>query len=457
MRTWWHRLHRVTRDERGLSLVEVLVAMLIFAMVSAGLAYSMIGTLNLTREARVRVVAANLAAEEIDLARDTADLFALLDETRSVTLNGDVFRVQRSTQWVSDPAADFSCGSGGGTLRYKRVNVTVTWGGMRASALPVRSDTVLNPDDHINDPTKGTILVSVLRADGTGNQNVTITASPTTGSVINSTDAQGCTYVLRVPPGTYDIRAQRTGHVSDAQVVAPMQTVSVTPGTTASVGFQLDQAATFNATLAPGAPVGTKVPTGTPVPVSVVSTYGIATPASVGGGGTLAPRYSLHPFTSGYQPFAGSCLSSDPRAWPEVVEAGTTFRADLPEPVAAAPGGTVTMPVAMGLVQITGGGSGTYLRAESMSPATTEPPTPGCVSIVSYTYGNVVPAAAATVVIALPYGTWRLLQGNSTSQTNVVSGTRITPLLLPAPSVPQRITTTAAGVITVDPRMAVTP
>ncbi|MFS0704169.1 prepilin-type N-terminal cleavage/methylation domain-containing protein [Cellulomonas sp. 179-A 9B4 NHS] len=463
MRTWWHRLHRVARDDAGLTLAEILVAMLIFAMVSTGLAYSMIGTLNLTRESRVRVVAANLAAEEIDLARDTDDLFDLLNETRSVTINNDVFRVERRTQWVSDPAADFSCGSsaGGGTLRYKRVNVTVTWGGMRAGAQPVRSDTVLNPDDHINDPTKGTILVSVLRADGTGNPNVTITATPSTGSVVSPTDAQGCTYILRVDPGTYTIKAQRTGHVSDAQLSAPAQTVSVTPGTTASVGFQMDQAATFNSVLAPGAPAGTRVPSSGAMPVSVVSTYGNATPTPVAGGGTLTPRFSLHPFTSGYQPFAGSCLGSDPRNWPDVVEGATTFRAALPDAVAAEPGGTVTMNVPMGLVQVTGGGSGTYLRAESMTPIETEPPTPGCETTVSYAFGNVLPSSGgSSVVIALPYGTWRLLQGSSTSQSNVVQHNRITPVVLAPGTVPQRLTVTnvsGTGVVTVDPRMAVAP
>lgn len=463
MRTWWHRLHRVTRDDGGMSLVEVLVAMVIFAMVSVGLAYSMIGTLNLTRESRVRVVAANLAAEEIDLARDTDDLFDLLDETRSVELNGDVFQVQRRTQWVSDPAADFSCGAsaGGGTLRYKRVNVTVTWGGMRAGAKPVRSDTVLNPDDHINDPTKGTILVSVLRADGTGNGNVTITATPSVGSVISRTDAQGCTYVLRVEPGTYTITAQRTGHVSDAQLSAPAQNVTVTPGATASVGFQMDQAATFNTVLAPGAPAGTRVPSSGAMPVSVVSTYGVAQPAPVSGGGTLTPRFSLHPFTSGYQPFAGSCLASDPRSWPDLDEAGTIYRAEFPEATAAEPGGTVTMNVPMGLVHVTGGGSGTYLRAESMTPAVTDPPTPGCETVVSYAYGNVVPTSGGTgVVIALPYGTWRLLEGGSTAQNSVVAHGRVTPVPLPTESVPQRVmvdNASGTAVVTVDPRMAVTP
>lgn len=462
MRIWWHRLQRRTRDDSGLSLVEIIVAMMIFAMVSVGLAYSMIGTLNLTRESRVRVVAANLAAEEIDLARDAEDLFGLLDEDREVPLNGDVFTVQRRTQWVSDPNADFSCGASGtsGTLRYKRVNVTVTWGGMSAGAQPVRSDTVLNPDDHINDPTKGTILVSVLRADGTGNANVTITATPSTGAVISSTDAQGCTYILRVTPGTYTIKATRSGHVSDAQVAAPAQTVSVTAGATASVGFQLDQAATFNAVLAPGAPAGTRVPqASTPVPVSVVSTYGIATPTAVSGAGSTTPRFSLHPFTSGYQPFAGSCDASDPRNWPEVEEAGTTYRAELPPAVAAEPGGIVSMDVPMGLVQVTGTGAGRYVRIESVAPVAATPASPGCATTVTYGYGEILPTASGSAVIALPYGTWRVLHGGSSSQTTVLPATKLTAVVLPAPAVPQRVTVsgTTTGVVTVDPRVAVTP
>lgn len=459
MRTWWHRLHRVTRDDGGLSLAEVLVAMLIFAMVSTGLLYSMMGTLNLTREARVRVVAANLAAEEIDLSRDTDDLFDLVDLAPELrVVNGENFYVQRRTQWVSDPNADFNCGAsaGGGSLRYKRVNVLVTWDNMRAGAEPVRSDTVLNPDDHINDPTKGTILVSVLRADGTGNPNVTVSASPSVGSAITPTDTQGCTYVLRVNPGTYTISAQRTGHVSDAQLPTPSQTVMVTAGASASVGFQLDQAARFNATLAPGAPATTKV--ASTMPMSVVSTYGVATATAAAGAGSLTPAYLLHPFTSGYQPFAGSCAAADPRQWPEVVEGGVTYHGVLPEPVAAAPGDTVAMPVPMGLVQVTSGGSGSWLRAEAVAPPSATPALPGCATATSYVIGNVIPASGA-VTIALPYGSWRLYQGGtSTSITNTIGPGRIVPV---TPAVPARTTVTSgpsgSGVVTFDPRTAVTP
>ena len=445
MRTWRHRMRHVRDDDAGMGLPELLVAMFIFALVSTGLAYSLISTLSLTRDARARVVAANLAAEEIDLARDAPDLFALLDDERPVTLNGDEFTVTRTTQWVSDPGAEFTCGAGSGTgaLRYKRVNVTVTWGGMRSTAQPVRSDTILSPDDHINDPTKGTILVSVLKADGTGNAGVGVTVTPTLGAAINATDAQGCTYVLKVDPGTYTVKVTRAGHVSDTQQAAPTQSVVVATGSTASVGFQLDEAATFNATMAPGAPAGTRLPTGFSTTFS--STYGNAAVAQSNAGGTTSHTYKLHPFTSGYAPYAGTCTQADPRQWPEETIGATTYAAGLPDAVAAAPGAAVAVGVPMGLVQVTGGG-GSHLHAVSQDADCT----------VSYTFGNIVPSSASgRVTVALPYGSWRLQTSTSASgpKTWLPAGR----LVVPAPAMPERTTIAASGVVTFDPRTAVLP
>ncbi len=450
MQTWWRRMRSTDGGDAGLGLAELLVAMFIFALVSSGVAYSLIGILGLTRDARARAVAANLAAEEIDLARDSADLFALLDSERTVALNGDEFEVVRRTQWVSDPGDEFTCGAGTGTgsLRYKRVNVTVTWGGMSATAEPVRSDTLISPDDHINDPTKGTILVSVLRADGTGNQGVTVSASPTVGSVISQTDAQGCTYVLKVNPGTYTVTASRANHVSDAQATAPSQTVVVAAGATASVGFQLDQAATYSATLAPGAPAGTRTPTD--LTTTFTSTYGsVAVSPSSGQGGTTQ-AFRLHPFTTGYQAYAGTCAAADPRQWPEETVGGVTFAGTLPDAVAAAPGGSVALGVPMGVVQVSGGstsGSKTYLRAVSQSS------TPGCDSTVTYTFGSVIPASGS-ITVALPYGSWQLYQGTSGSTGTALGTSRVT---VPAPAIPTRTTISTTGVVTFDPRVEVVP
>ncbi|MBO0900374.1 prepilin-type N-terminal cleavage/methylation domain-containing protein [Cellulomonas sp. zg-ZUI222] len=443
MLTWWHRWQRARSGDAGMGLPELLVAMMIFALVSTGLAYSLISTLSLTRDARARAVAANLAAEEIDLARDAADLFAMLDETRTVHLNGDEYTVNRTTQWVSDPGAEFTCGAGtgSGSLRYKRVNVTVTWGGMRDGVNPARSDTILTPDDHINDPTKGTILVSVLRADGTGNAGVAVTASPGVGSVISPTDSQGCTYILKVNPGTYTVTVQRAEHVNDAQLAAPTQSVVVAAGSTASVGFQLDEVATFTATMAPGAPAGTRLPTSTNFRTTFTNTYGNAAVVPFGGPGGTSQTYKLHPFTSGYAPFAGTCDLADPRAWPEDTSGPVPLVGTLPDPVAAPPGGTAAMSVPMGVVRVTPGG-GRWLHATSEDP--------GCA--VTYSFGEVLTGSG--VSIALPYGSWRLQQSSSSSGTK--SNISASQIVVPAPAVPER-TTVAGSVVTFDPRTAVLP
>lgn len=435
---------RPPRDaDAGFTLVEVLWAMFLFALVSTGLLYGMMQVLSLTRDARAREVAVNLAAEEIDLARDAADLFALLDVDRDVALNGDTFHVERRTQWVSDPAADFSCGTGGGPLRYKRVNVEVTWDGMRGSGTPVRADTVLNPAQRINDPERGTIVVSVLGAAGTGMPGITVTTSPSTGSAIAATDAQGCAYVLKVVPGTYTIGVQRTGHISDTQLATPSQEVVVTAGATASVGFQMDRFATVNATIGTGSPR-----VSTAMPVTFANTYGrfAVTPAS--GAGSSAQTFRLHPFSSGYQAYAGGCTAADPTAWPQEVVAGVSYAGSPGTPVTTAPGGTVAAAVPVGQVRVQAFASDRHLRAVAVTPAAG---LPGCAEATVYTFGDVL---ASPVTIALPYGTWKLYRGGASAQTTPVTGAQVTAL---TPAVPTRTTVQPDGTIVLDPRVEVTP
>ena len=140
------RLTIAAHDDRGMSLPEVLVAMVIFAIISSGLLYTMLSVLALGRDSRAREVALNLAAEEIDISRGFADVFALQDATRSLDLNGDTFTVDRTTRWVSDPEIDLQCGSGGAPLRYNQDDVYLPDlivcrpAGLKARALVVRHD-----------------------------------------------------------------------------------------------------------------------------------------------------------------------------------------------------------------------------------------------------------------------------------------------------------------------------
>ncbi|MCL2423376.1 MAG: hypothetical protein FWD11_05705 [Micrococcales bacterium] len=159
-------VHSRRRADDGFGIAEVMVALLLFAMVSMGTLYAITSMLQITRDARNRQVAANLAAQEIDRVRAAADVLSVADNSYSSTQNGTTFHLARSSAWVPAPGDTTAgpCGTSGGPqgLRLKQIVVTVTWDGMRPTSPPVTSNTVLNPRDRLVDEKKGTILVTVV-------------------------------------------------------------------------------------------------------------------------------------------------------------------------------------------------------------------------------------------------------------------------------------------------------
>jgi len=447
-----------SRNEDGITLVEVLIAMLIFAIISTSVIYTMLSVLSVGRDSRARQVAANLAAGEIDLARDTENLFDLVSFVRSPNpvLNGDTFHVTVGAQWVTDPDLDFTCGGtaggAGAPLRYKRVNVTVTWDNMRASTDAVRADTVIDPKERINDPTKGTILVSVLNGSGTGNAAVNVTTVPSTGFVISPTDSQGCTYILKVPPGSYDVTASKSGFIDGDQNASATSHVTVLAGASVSVGFQYDLAATYTAHLATNytaLPGTVKFPTD--LKTSFWNTYGIYHRAPTTGVGTVTQTFKLHPYAAGYQAYAGECDAADPGEWPAEQISGVNWAGVRGAAVATTPGGAAGIDVPMGIVTIAGGGTGNFVKAVSQAPVSGFP---GCASTVTYTFGSILGAAPTTV--ALPYGTWALHRSSSAGTAPTLANQiGQASLSLPVLAVLERSAISSTGIITFDPRVVV--
>ncbi len=455
----------VLGGDSGLTLIEVMVSLLIFAIIAVGVAYSLASTVNLTRDARSREVAINLAAEVIDSARSVEDIFDVTGEPGdppvvSRTVGGVMYRVYREAEWVTSNNVDAQCGansgvSAGGSIEYKRVNVTVTWDGMRAGSTPVRSDTLIAPNVRINDETKGTILVSVQLASGAGAENLTVTATPsaTTGNTAQAitvpilpTDEQGCTYILRVVAGSYNVSINKTGWVDDSQNNPTTKVVSVTAGGSITAGFQYDQAATY--VLNYGAAVS-PVRKATNNMVTFVNTYGDKTFTNPAAGGT-----PLHPFSVGYQAIAGDpttpttqnngCLSPDPANWPTRASDGAVGVRSAS--ATAAPGLTVTAPVAMGMVNI-GTFSSKWITAvaEPTAPGTDDP---GCAlagsNAIKYTFGQI--SSSSNVVIALPFGSWKIYSSTS-------SGSLGSALSGPVPVSPTDVV--HSSVVTLDPRQVI--
>src|SRR3954449_10488091 len=78
-RTLSRRLSPIARTEDGLTLIEILVAMTIFGIVSVGIAAGVTASLVNVRDSRDRETALNLAASQIDLVRSVADVFTVND------------------------------------------------------------------------------------------------------------------------------------------------------------------------------------------------------------------------------------------------------------------------------------------------------------------------------------------------------------------------------------------
>jgi hypothetical protein len=454
------RFRNDLRREDGISIIEVLAATLIFLILSVGVAQATVTAIRLAGDQRHRVTALSLAASEIDLVRAMTNPFEVFTITKNTDIDGLRYTIHRTTSWVTGTGLDIPCGAGGtGNLQYKRVNVRVTWEGQLEPVAPVSTDTILAPDGRINDPERGTIIVAATRADGTGASGVSVNISPSGSGAValdaqpDPTNAEGCTYALQVTPGKYAVTLSRSSYVDSNQVSAPTTTVTVEAGKTINVPFTYDAAATFGMTFAGGVPANRA----TNFNVTYVNTYGVYRP-ELSTGATV----KLFPWSSGYRAIGGDyvapdgsgnggCPAVDPAEWAPATVSGTALAAGVAtDPVAAAPGGTATMDVPLGVVVIKDLRRDRYVTAVNVGSSTVAGQ-PTCAAHVDLTFNRISSSGSSEDrYLLLPYGTWRLYTGTSSgSKASSVSASDIVGLT--------NVVSTGMVVgnqVTVDPRAA---
>lgn len=456
-------LRRDRTFESGFTLIEVLIAMMVFGLLSVLVAYLLTSAMAITRSNRASEVAANLAAQTIDQARAATDVFSVVSGVSTTSVDGITYTVTKSAGWLTNTGSASDCGTSG-LLQNKTLNVSVSWNGMRSGAAPVQASTLLAPAGPINDPTSGTIIVHVRTAGGAGLAGVSIgvtpdsTVTPNTATTVSpappSTDVDGCSYVLKVVPGTYQVTigAAGDGRISSDQKQPIKVSVPVTAGQSSVLEKQYDTAATPTLTLAPGAPATTMFPTNLTVtyapqgdpyttPVTVRTVAGVTTTAT-----------PLFPFSSGYQAFAGTfvapgtvggspiCLSSDPAQWTVPNASGHVgLRQDPPISVAPLSVGSVPMPI------VTVTTSSKWLVA--VPAASTTAGDPGCAA-TSLRF-NFAQSAGSTATIALPYGSWSLYALSNQGDA-LTSGTLVDKSKIALPSGSPAFT--GSNTFTLDPR-----
>ncbi|ROS50399.1 carboxypeptidase-like regulatory domain-containing protein [Frigoribacterium sp. PhB24] len=422
--------------DAGLSIVEVVVALLVFAIITVGSIVAIGTTLTMSSDNRSREVATNLASQAVDVARGVSDITSVATATTTSVVNGTTFTVVRTAAFITTTGVDTTCApaasKGNGQLFYKRLQVTVTWSGMRSSTAPVRSDTILAPNSRLNDPDTGSILISVKDASGAGVPGVVVTVEPdaqstnpgtalAAGSKPAVTNDDGCAVAIKVTEGAYKVtisRADGAPYRDAEQKASPVKTgIVVGKGDSTGTSFTYDLADAYAITYASTYTGGSVV-----LPDDLKTTV-IGGPTVTGLTGPTTPAY-LFPQSTGYQMIAGdyrapgasggSCLSPDPAAWPVNAAGKKADRA----PFVAAADGKAAYPLPMGVVTIKpASGRDTVVRAVSTTALQGDP---GCQATQTYYFSISGKTSSGQVSLALPYGTWLLTSGPSvTSQSSL--------------------------------------
>ena len=396
-------LDRMRSEDEGFTLVETLVAMILFALLAGSVSGLITHTLRLTKVNSSRVAAANLAQQQIETTRQKRALdVAEAVTTQAVTLNGVTYQVRQAVTPRTDPSTPSLCTGTGtsGTVRfaYKLVTVTVTWHGM-GSTKPVREDTLLalGLGKEGIDPAAGTAAINVTDAGTppTPQSGVTGTLVPGPAGAASAqvvTGSDGCAVFSGLTPGTsYKASAGEPTHVGPAGESA----VSSTAFTVAASGVSkipLDYARRASVAAVLQGPDGLSPP----------ATLGL----SLSSPRFPVPQRVFAECTTPGQPF--NCVSGSPRTAAALfpgqygVWAGTCTdaRTVSPTQVTAVSGSTTTisLPLAGVRAQVSSGGVPVTGRTVYAIHAADS----SC-AVLSW---PMAPALAAEQGLALPPGTW---------------------------------------------------
>jgi type II secretory pathway pseudopilin PulG len=427
-----NRLRRLrARPDEGATLIEMLVALMIFGIVSTALLALLLSTASMVGTTKQRSIAVGVAATVIDETRaQGAVAVAPGRTTMTRTVGGRDYTVVRDAQFVARGATS-SCTSPG-VPSFLRVRVAVEWDGMGAIR-PVESNTLLAPRVGDVDAASGNVGVTVVDRSGAplpGVPVTLITGGSTTGSgPVQRTTADGCAFFAFIPPGTYTARLDKGGYVDVEGKAAPAKLTSVIASTTASLSFTYDRAATVSVRVNTDA--AHPAPADLPVLLHSPTAFSGPTWTRLFTGAWPLTIPGLFPDRAGYSGWAGACLASDP---------GSAAR---PAPVAAEPGGSSELVIGVAKFEIRlnrAAAPGTSVVATYAGTAVPGKPETASCSAPAPVQRHTWQSAVSTSVLggALPYGDWTFTvrEGSRTVLTPAVklkpgAGTTLVQVTLP--------------------------
>ena len=396
-------IHSDRHDDDGVSLVEVIVAISVLAVVLTGTASALISSSAATRDSRDRSVGTNIAVEQLSQLQAMPFTSLVIGRTTdTVVVDGVTYDVTSDLDYVDvESGADNSCNASsapGADLDYVVADISVSW--PRATGGPARTSSIITPGVGDLDPDKGQIAVTVLDrdAEGLAFRNVRYDAqSPASGFGSQRTTSKGCAYFVNVAPGQYDVALDDNGYVDLEGNQLSSQTSTVVASTTSPLEFVYDEAASIEVTPIPAAGSPAAPLVAAAQGYTVTNTY-LGTDQRKEFAGTGHPRVidGLFPFEGGYGLYDGMCPAAAPVA---------NGAPDTPV-VAVDPGDESGTALSMHVVRIVGT-PGVVVRAtmDDAAAACTETLEVGTMP------GN------GQLFVLMPYGTWRIAVGAASVQT----------------------------------------
>jgi Tfp pilus assembly protein PilE len=315
-------------DESGFALLESIVAAALLAVMVVAV-FTTFDTVNrVSGQSKARATAASIAQREQEYMRTLplSQLSTIADKvaptTSTETIDNITYTITRSAKWLSDTTQATSCTSDPNRPGdYLKIVSTVS--APAASGIkPVRLSSVVSPPPGSFGPKQGSLAVTVLKADGTGQPNVSVTLANATASTSRTTDTQGCAFFGYQQVGAYTLVPFAVGMVdSNGRTNPPPQPVNIAPETISTASLQYDFAGKRNVvfkTQALDANTGLLTTNYVNTKARVVTFEPPGSTASTrtfGDGTTPVDTIvadKLFPFTSNYSVYAGNCPGAKP-------------------------------------------------------------------------------------------------------------------------------------------------
>ena len=425
-------------EESGFTLIELMVAILVFFIAIPPIAYAMVGAFSITGADRDRVLASDLLSQTLDNVRSLpfGDV-STGTTTSSQSVDSTSFTITQTVKPIAPPEQSTNvCGAAtndSGSADYLLVSVSVSW--PQTAATPVYGRTMLAPPAAVIASGDAEVILQVYSADGNAASGVPVTINTSPTETV-TTDSNGCAAFPYLDPGqSYTLTA--TGYVNTNQQPAsfttPVLSLNETYQPPAGVNWDLattltgpvqadcllstSPSATYGACPAttdviyPTSCVAGSSPcsgsASNPVPV-VFYPFGqpssdrVISGANPGAATPSSASATAYPFYTNYEAWAGTCADAQPAA--DFVEGLTSIPS---ENGLIWPGNPAVTLFAQPLTSSSFGDTVTVTHASDSSCADGE--------VYTYSVPSSLPSGYTSVALAVPAGTQWTFQSSAGS------------------------------------------